>query len=155
MILTVTNMFVRTAMKREKHISIDEYRKLAANKKSTKRSRSELELELLAQINRLKLPKPEEEYKFLKDRRFRFDFAYPEYRIAIEVQGGIWCKGGHSSGKGIIRDCEKYNLAQLNGWTLLLFTADSVHSGEAVRVISMLLSDCQFHNTVKKAWIND
>ncbi len=142
-------------MKREKHISIDEYRKLAANEKPAKRSRSELEVELLAQINMLKLPKPQEEYKFLEDRRFRFDFAYPEYRLAIEVQGGIWRKGGHSSAKGIMRDCEKYNLAQLNGWTLLLFTAEDVHSGEAARVIAMLLADCQFRNAHRKGWIND
>lgn len=52
----------------------------------------------------------------------RADFAWPEAQVAVEVQGGIWVKGGHSSGSGIDRDAAKSFLAQADGWLLAAFT---------------------------------
>jgi len=66
------------------------------------------------------------EYRFLPDRRFRFDFAYPEKRLAIEYEGGIFSYGRHIQGRGYERDCEKYNLAQLAGWRVLRYTTITV-----------------------------
>lgn len=59
------------------------------------------------------------EYRFLPDRQFRFDFAIPSLKIAVEVEGGVWTGGRHTRGKGFIRDMEKYNLAALRGWMVL------------------------------------
>jgi very-short-patch-repair endonuclease len=85
------------------------------------------------------LPEFEREYKFLSDRRFRADFALPSHRLLVEVEGGVWVDGRHSRGVGYTRDCEKYNLAALEGWKVLRFTVDMVKSGEAVKMIEKVL----------------
>lgn len=64
------------------------------------------------------------EYKFLEDRRFRFDLAIPEKKIAIEFEGGTFTNGRHTRGKGYSRDAKKYNLAVMHGWKLLRYTTD-------------------------------
>jgi len=64
------------------------------------------------------------EYKFLRDRRFRFDAALPAHHIAIEYEGGTYTNGRHTRGKGYANDCKKYTLAAMEGWTLLRFTVD-------------------------------
>lgn len=66
----------------------------------------------------------EEEYKFHPDRNFRFDWCIPALRIAVEYEGGIFDPNGdHRSVKGISRDVTKYNLAAIDGWKVLRFTA--------------------------------
>lgn len=64
------------------------------------------------------------EYKFLRDRRFRFDAALPAHKIAIEYEGGTYSNGRHTRGKGYTNDAKKYNLAAMEGWTLLRYTVD-------------------------------
>lgn len=83
----------------------------------------------------------EREYHAIPARRYRWDFALVEARVLIEVQGGIWMRDrtGHTTGKGVRRDCEKANLAALHGWRTLFFTSDMVESGEAVRVIDEVI----------------
>jgi len=63
------------------------------------------------------------ELKFSDKRKFRFDFAIPLYRIAVEFEGIISTKSRHTSITGYTRDCEKYNLAQIEGWKVLRYTA--------------------------------
>lgn len=100
---------------------------------------STLEYLLEHQIRALELPEPVREFKALPTRRFRWDFAWPEHKLLVEVNGGTWQKGGHSSGGGIARDYEKLNLANLAGWRCLIFTGEMIHSGEAVDMIAKCL----------------
>jgi len=72
------------------------------------------------------------EFVFLPDRKYRFDFAHIAAHVAVEVQGGIWKPGGHSTGAGISRDCEKYCFAVSNGWRVLPVTAEMVTNGTAL-----------------------
>jgi hypothetical protein len=65
------------------------------------------------------LPAPEAEHRFAAPRRWRFDFAWPAYRVALEVEGGVWTGGRHTSGAGFVRDMEKYNAAGGLGWIVL------------------------------------
>jgi len=67
------------------------------------------------------VPAPKLEYIFAPGRKFRFDYAIPEYKLAIETEGGIWQKGGtgHSHPTGIVRDMEKYTLAATLGWRVI------------------------------------
>lgn len=58
----------------------------------------------------------EAEVCLIPNRRFRFDYVNHEAKVAIEINGQIWQKGGHSSGTGIMRDYEKLNLAQKEGY---------------------------------------
>lgn len=67
------------------------------------------------------LPVPEREHKFHPDRKWRFDYAWPELKVAVEVEGGIYTRGRHTRGAGYEKDMEKYNAAALRGWTLLRY----------------------------------
>ena len=97
--------------------------------------RTRLEDALAYGIKLAGLPAPEREWRFHPTRRWRFDFAYPEQRVAIEVEGGIFVQGRHARGTGILGDLEKYNAATLLGWRVLRFAAQHIRSGEAVAVI--------------------
>ena len=74
-----------------------------------------------------------EEYVFLKPRRFRFDFAWPQHLIAVEIEGGTWTQGRHVTGAGFAKDCEKYNLATLNSWRVYRFTTQMVNDESAIK----------------------
>lgn len=96
---------------------------------------SPLELELLQQIRWAGLPEPETEIMACPPRRFRWDGGYPAIKLLWEVNGGTWIKSGHSTGVGISRDYEKNNIAVANGWRVLYFSADMIHSGKALELI--------------------
>lgn len=60
---------------------------------------------------------PRKEYVFSKVKGWRLDYAWPQYKIAVELQGGIFGhKGGHHSISGLLRDMLKLNHAQFDGW---------------------------------------
>ena len=83
------------------------------------------------------LPQPVAEFRFDADRRWRFDWAWPVEKIAVEVDGGIWRRGGgaHSRPRAIIRDVEKSNAAQLSGWLMLRVLPDWLRDGTAVDLL--------------------
>ncbi len=84
------------------------------------------------------LPEPVKEYRFC-ERRWRFDFAWPDRKLAVEVEGGVWTSGRHVRGKGYLGDMTKYNRASALGWTMLRFTPDQVRSGVALNEIRAVL----------------
>lgn len=79
---------------------------------------SELEMEFVSLWKALSGPSLIREHQFHPSRKWRFDFAYLDRQIAIEIEGGIWGNGRHNRAAGFIRDCIKYNQAALNGWTV-------------------------------------
>ena len=64
----------------------------------------------------------EKELQFAKPRKFRFDFALPEFKIAIEYDGLNSDKSGHTTLVGFTSDTEKINLAISKGWRVLRYT---------------------------------
>ena len=60
------------------------------------------------------------ELLFHATRGWRFDFAWPDQRVAVEMDGGRWRPGGgrHSSDS----DREKMNAAAALGWRVLHFS---------------------------------
>ena len=80
------------------------------------------------------------EYRFDPIRRWRLDFAFPDQKLAVEVEGGVWSGGRHSRGAGFEADCEKYNALTLAGWRLLRFTGKPIKSGEALETIMKALA---------------
>lgn len=85
------------------------------------------------------LPTPWCEYWFAKPRRWRFDYAFPDSKLAIEVEGGAFIGGRHTSGSGFLKDMEKYNAAVLLGWRVLRVTPRMVASGEALTLVERAL----------------
>lgn len=100
---------------------------------------SKLEEEALRQILRAGFPEPEREHQFVPDRKWRFDIAWPREKIALEVEGGIWIQGRHSTGAGMEADMEKYNRAQIEGWTVLRVSSNHIKRGEIVPMLEKLL----------------
>lgn len=80
------------------------------------------------------------EFRFHPTRRWRFDFALPEHRVAVEVEGGVWIGGRHTSPKGFIGDIEKYNTATLMGWRVLRVTPDKLCKAETIEMIRSAVS---------------
>ena len=63
-----------------------------------------------------------EEHKFLKDRKFRFDFAHLPSKIAIEINGGNWIGGRHTNALALNKEYEKFNLAAMEGWRMFVLS---------------------------------
>lgn len=93
---------------------------------------SKLEEDLLFQIHCAKLPEPTREFRAIPGRKFRWDFAWPEQRLLLEVQGGTWGSGAHSGGAGASRDCEKHCLATIAGFYTFSVTSDQIRRGMAI-----------------------
>ncbi len=85
------------------------------------------------------LPLPEPEYRFAPPRRWRFDYAWPVQRLALEVEGGVWTKGRHTRGAGFLRDVEKYNAAAVDFWRVLRTTPDKLVSLKTVELLKLAL----------------
>ena len=86
----------------------------------------------------LRGPPLEREYRFAPPRRWRFDFAHPASRFAVEVEGGIWNRGRHNRPKGFIADCEKYSAAALAGWTVVRLTRGDINSRKLEAIIAAM-----------------
>lgn len=125
---------------------------------------SKLEETLALQIRCEKLPLPHREYRFaahhvglgvgIKDRLARndlqdwkFDFAYPDIKLAIECEGGLYSDGRHVRGKGYEDDLEKYNAALILGWQVYRCSNRLIKSAVAVQQIKYL-----FHVAQKQIW---
>lgn len=94
---------------------------------------AQFELPLDVQCVGLGLPKPEKEFRFAPPRQWKFDFAWPDYKVALEIEGGAWTRGRHTRGAGYIRDMEKYSEAAILGWCVLRLTpTDSRNTGAAL-----------------------
>lgn len=84
------------------------------------------QLELVREFS--DVPMWEEDYqeryaKSKRSKRYRADFALPDSRSLIEIQGGTYMRGRHVSGSGYDRDARKYNLAMISGWKVYLLTS--------------------------------
>ena len=75
------------------------------------------------------------EFRFDPDRAWRFDFAWPEQKLALEIQGGNWIGGAHVRPAALCKEYEKLNAAAIQEWRVLFVTPEDVDSGKAVTLI--------------------
>lgn len=68
----------------------------------------------------------EQQFKFHHSRQWRFDFAWPRYKIAIDINGGTYNRGKHSRGPAQRNDYEKWSEASILGWMVLLVDSKDV-----------------------------
>ena len=85
-------------------------------------------------------PTLEREIQFHPSRRWRADFAHIPSRTLIEIEGGIFLRGGgrHTRGTGYAKDAEKYLEAALLGWTVLRLTERQLEIGVIERIAAFI-----------------
>ena len=74
----------------------------------------------------------EREVAFHPKRKWRVDFLFPRYMLAVEIEGGTWSNGRHTRGKGFAADIAKYNALTKMGYRLLRYTTEMVLDGTAI-----------------------
>lgn len=84
------------------------------------------------------------EFTFAPPRKWRFDVAWPEARLAVEIDGGVFCGGRHSRGAGYRADAQKLNTATLLGWRVLRVLPEQVRSLECLTYILPALGQGTF-----------
>lgn len=83
---------------------------------------------------------PVKEYAFHDTRKWRFDYAFPDGKVALEVEGGVWRGGRHTSPRGFLGDMEKYNTAARYGWRVVRCTPDTLCTLATLN----MLKDCLY-----------
>ena len=105
------------------------------------------ETALAFQLSLLNIEQPVREHAFVSDRKWRFDFAWPSLKMAVEVEGvihygtnpdGSRKTSRHQTSQGYFNDCDKYNRAALEGWTVLRYTQKHISNGSALEQIELL-----------------
>lgn len=78
-------------------------------------------IHFFCQDNHIRL---EKEHRFDNIKKWRFDYAMPALKIAVEFEGGIYLqRSGHNTAKHYTKDTEKYNRAAVLGWRVIRVTA--------------------------------
>lgn len=78
---------------------------------------------------------PVKEYQFHPLRKWRFDYAFPGAKVALEVEGGVHTAGRHIRPRGFLNDMEKYNAAATLGWLVLRTTPDQLRTYRTIEMI--------------------
>lgn len=91
------------------------------------------------------LPEPLVEHQFAKDigRKWRFDFAFiiptSGVKAALEVQGGLFVRGGHNRGAYMLKEHEKRNEAACRGWLMLYCQPSELCTMDTVNLLKRAL----------------
>lgn len=93
-------------------------------------------------------PDPVPEHPFHPRRKWRFDYAWVDYKVALEREGGrfrtVVCKCGvkrtvfvsrHHSRDGLEGDALKYGRAAVSGWCVIRVTPGMISSGVAAELV--------------------
>ena len=79
------------------------------------------------------------EYRFHPVRQWRFDYALPMQKVALEVEGGVWTQGRHTRPQGFLGDIEKYNTATVMGWRVVRCVPDDLMTGKTIDMLHALI----------------
>jgi hypothetical protein len=63
------------------------------------------------------------EFQFHPHRKWKFDWAIPSLKIAVEYEGIFSAKSRHTTMHGYNADTDKYNAAAAMGWRVIRLTA--------------------------------
>ena len=85
-------------------------------------------------------PAPVKEHRFHPVRRWRFDYAWPDIMLALEVEGLTRDGGRHQRIAGYTKDTEKYNEALCLGWKVIRVTPGQIKNAEVFGWIERMLN---------------
>lgn len=103
----------------KKELSPIEKANKAAKFEAKKRKAASDLLLLNGLLNSVGMPPATPEHHFHPTRQWRMDYSWPQYKVALEIEGGVFIGGRHTSGMGFVGDMEKYNEAACLGWLIL------------------------------------
>jgi very-short-patch-repair endonuclease len=107
------------------------------------RNRSPLEVKFIILWKEIDGQPLQEEHRFHATRKWRFDFAHLETKIAIEIEGGIWGQSRHTKPVGYIKDCEKYNAAIFDGWDVIRLPNYWINTETLQNIKNLIKNRCQ------------
>ena len=102
-------------------VTADEYRAELRKQKQMPKEKTELDQFLRQRAW-------ETEHRFHPTRRWRFDYAAPAIKVAVEYDG-LYGGGAHTSVKMVAKDSEKLNQAAILGWLVIRVNAASLRDG--------------------------
>lgn len=114
------NLHNKPTIQERNSYSANEWREMMKKLKTKKSTKYVDEIRMMLKLARIDFV---EEYKFHPTRKWRFDFCDPKRMWAVEYEGLMSDKSGHTTIKGYSDNCEKYNSASVLGWTVLRYTA--------------------------------
>lgn len=86
------------------------------------------------------LPCPDPEHRFHHTRKWRIDYAWPDEKVALEVEGGVWTRGRHTRGSGYVKDMEKYNEVALHGFVLVRVVPDDLLTEDTLDLVERAIT---------------
>lgn len=89
------------------------------------------------------------EHVFHWTRQWRFDYAIPELKVAVEIDGAVWSYGRHNRPEGYINDLEKLNTAASMGWLVLRFTTEDRLKNAT---LSLIMETIRLRKTYETKW---
>jgi len=114
-----------------KTITSAEYKAMLAKPKKKKSKAYEIEPHVFGYYG---VPQATIEFRFHTVRKWRIDFAWPNVKLAMEIEGGLFIQGRHGRGGNYRKDCEKYNALAEAGWTLLRYLPKEIDWQQVRRV---------------------
>lgn len=94
-------------------------------------SRGEETFDLHCRVNGLT---PDREFMFHPSRKWRIDFAWPDRKLAVEIESSV-----HRIKSRFAGDLDKYNALNRAGWMLLRYTSKMVTAGDAINDVLEIL----------------
>ena len=111
-----------------------------------KRNQSALEAEFVVWLRQEGIGGYQLEHQFHPERKWAFDVAWPDKKVAVELEGLTYRGGRHQRMEGFTEDCLKYEAALVMGWTVYRVPGSWIYQGktriwrvEVMEVIRMLL----------------
>lgn len=84
------------------------------------------------------------EFHFCDQRKWRADYAIPSKLLLIEIEGGGWSGGRHTTGSGFAADREKYNAAACLGYRILKYSPQECN-GKGLAMMKLQVEVCINH----------
>ncbi len=106
-----------------------------AKKRKQDAQAEKIRVALVAFCEKHGFPPPTPEHVFVLHRGWKFDYAWVESKVALELEGGTFMQGRHSSGPGMRADMWKYNEAAIRGWLVLRCETGKARSARTLGVL--------------------
>jgi hypothetical protein len=129
-------------------------------------SKSQYERHVEWQLSAAGVPAWEKEFRFALEqgRQYRWDWAWPAEKVALELDGGRFLGRGGAAGAmskraplgyhGSVEDYRKRNLGNLLGWTILTYNPEQLRTGELVTELMLALEFKRRGSTIDTALWN-